>query len=233
MAYNIKELQYFITPERLTKMKQVINERTRYLTMVMENLYDPGNTSAVIRTCDAFGIQDMHIIELDNEFHTCTKVTQGAHKWVSLHKYNSTKKAVTGLKEKGYKIYFADPRPEYPSLDELPLDDKVAIVFGQEKRGITNEMKELADGGFRIPLYGFVESFNVSVSCALTIYELIKRLRKEKKDNFHISLKEKKEIFNHWLIKNTSIGKTLDSTKQFNCFNIDDNFFNSIENLEG
>jgi tRNA (guanosine-2'-O-)-methyltransferase len=199
----------YITPERLKRMRAILEERTRYLTIVMENLYDPRNTSAVIRSAEAYGFQDFHIVELDNPFQVSRRVSQGAHSWVNLYKYKSSKQAIDNLHKNGYKVYFADPRPQYPDLDELPLDQKTALIFGQEKQGITPETRELADGGFRIPLYGFVESFNVSVACAISISHLSYRLRKAPPQSFFLSPGEKEKIFQHWLIKNTLIGNIL------------------------
>ncbi len=206
---NINDYKQFVTAERLARMEDVIGKRTRHLSIVMENLYDPGNTSAVIRSCDAFGIQDMHIIEIDNKFKVNRKITQGAHNWINLYKYSSSKQAIDNLHQNGYKVYFADPKPEYPSIDELPLTEKTAIIFGQEKPGIREETKKLADGGFRIPLYGFVESFNVSVACALSLFGLTSRIRKKPPEEFLLTKDEKEKIFTHWLVKNTAAGNVI------------------------
>ena len=221
---DINKLTQFITPERLNKINIVLHERTRYLTIIMENLYDPHNTSAVIRSCEAYGLQDFHIIELENKFQLSRRVSQGSHNWVNLYKYQSSKTAITHLQKKGYKIYFADPREEYPNLDELDLSSPTALVFGQEKQGITEETKKFADGAFRIPMYGFVESFNVSVTCAIAISHLSYRLRKNPPENFHLSTEEKDLLFHYWLAKNTLIGNVLKRNNVYQDYLIKDEY---------
>lgn len=206
---EIRQLSSYITEGRYEKILSALNCRTRYLTVVMENFYDPRNASAVLRSCDAFGLQDAHVIELDNRHFISRRVCRGSQFWVNRYAYPSSEESVAHLKNQGYRVVFADPRPEYPALEDLPLDQKTAVVFGQEKRGITPEMKELSDGGFRIPNYGFVESFNVSVACALTLSHLITRLRKDPPANFFLSEEEKEKLLDHWLAKNTLIGNVL------------------------
>lgn len=205
--FPFEKLIEYISPERLERMQAVLAERTRHLTVVMENLFDPGNISAAIRSCDAFGLQDMHVIELDNPFYISRRITQGAHKWVNIYKYDSSKAAIDKLHQGGYKVYFADPRPEYPTLEELPLEEKTAIIFGQEKPGITDYTRTHADGGFRIPMYGFVESFNVSVTCALCLHTLSGRLRSDPPPGLYLSDQEQQAQFDHWLVQNTLIGR--------------------------
>jgi len=209
MGYTLEELIEYVSPERYSKISSVLENRTNHISVVMENFYDPHNVSAVIRTCDAFGIQNAHVIELDNKFHVSKRVCRGTENWVNIYKYQSSLEAIQNLKKTGYKVYFADPRQEYPMIEDLPLDDKAAIIFGQEKRGITDETKKYADGGFRIPIYGFVESFNVSVSCALSIYSLTSRLHQSGDRKYFLNETEKEKLLKHWLIKNTSIGNTL------------------------
>jgi len=206
---DIKDFIPYITEERYQKMQEILNQRTRYITMVMENLYDPHNISAVIRTSEAFGLQNLHVIELDHKYHTSRRVCRGSDHWVNLYKYKNQQAAVDNLHKQGYKVYFADPRPDYPALDELPLDHKLALVMGQEKRGISPEMKEIADGGFRLPLYGFVESFNVSVASALTISNLVWRLRKNPPKGFFLSDEEKEKQMVHWIARNTLAANAL------------------------
>lgn len=209
MAYPIENLIQYITPERYAKICGVLENRTYHLTAVMENFYDPHNISAVIRSCDAFGIQNVHVIELDHKYYISRKVSRGTHNWVNIYKYHSSKECIQTLQKQGYKVYFADPRPEYPMIEDLPLDHKAAIIFGQEKDGITEETKQYADGGFRIPIYGFVESYNVSVSCALSLYSLTSRLHSSQKPEFFLSEVEKDQLLKHWLVKNTTVGNVL------------------------
>jgi len=207
MPYPIENLIQYISPQRYEKMCAVLANRTYHLTAVMENFYDPHNISAVIRSCDAFGIQNVHVIELDHKYYISRKVSRGTHNWINIYKYQSSRECIQHLQKQGYKVYFADPRPEYPMIEDLPLDHKAAIIFGQEKNGIRDETKHYADGGFRIPIYGFVESYNVSVSCALSLFSLTSRLHKEPRQDFFLTEPEKDRLLKHWLVKNTSVGK--------------------------
>lgn len=221
---QIEDLLQFITENRLERMQTVLSQRTRYLTVVLENIYNPHNASAVLRSCEAFGVQDVHAIEISNKFEISRRVSQGSHNWLNLYRYNSSKQAVDNLHKKGYKVYFADPRPDYPDLANLPIDNKVALVFGQEKLGITDEMKEIADGGFRIPLYGFVESFNVSVACAISISQVTARIREAKPKSLLLTKEEQDALLNHWVIKNTLAGNVLKKNGRENEFLLKEDF---------
>ncbi len=215
MKKNIiqKQVQY-ITSRRYQKILSVLNQRTRFLTVVMENFYDPRNASAILRSCDAFGIQDAHIIELDNPHYVSKRVCRGSQFWVNRYRYSSVPECISHLKNLGYQVLFADPDPVFPSIEEVSLTTKTAVVFGQEKTGITSETKALAHGGFKIPLYGFVESFNVSVACALTLSHLNTRLRVNPPQNFFLSETEKENLLNHWLVQNTFIGNSLKNSEK-------------------
>lgn len=180
----ITHLQQFITDERLQKINSVLESRTRFLTVVLEDLYQPHNASAVLRSCDCFGIQDVHIIENENEFSPSKGVTIGSDQWLSLKKYNeksgpNTRQCFQSLRQDGYKIIATTPHEQDVSINELPLDEKTAIVFGSELTGLSDEAMAEADGYVKIPMVGFSESFNISVSAALCLYELSTRLRKD------------------------------------------------------
>jgi tRNA (guanosine-2'-O-)-methyltransferase len=191
-----------MTIERFSKMIRNINLRSDYITVIAENFYNPGNVSALIRTIDALGFKDIHVLQYENKFEVNRKIAKGAEKWVVINKHSNLEKCFANLKEKGYKIYYADPSPDNPSIFDLPLDNKTAILFGQEKPGVTEEAKKISDGGFRIPLYGFVESFNVSVSVAITLSTLRKKLEEQKID-FLLSKEEKRKLLDRWIKKHT------------------------------
>lgn len=196
-----------ITEERLNRMKNVLKERTEYCTVMLENLYDPHNISAILRTAEAFGVQNIHIVEKENQYKVSESVSIGADKWLDIHKYTSTKEAVQHLKNKGYKVFYADVDPRCPSLYELPLDQPFCIIMGKEKEGLSKEALEMADSGFTIPLYGFVESFNVSVACAVILSNLIPRLRQKNLSNYFLSSKIQEAILNKWLLANNFSNK--------------------------
>lgn len=178
----IKYLSKHVTEKRFSLFQKVIQNRTRYLTVVLEDIYQSQNASAVLRTCDCFGIQDVHIIENYNKFDVNPQVSLGSSKWLSLKHYNekeqNTLNAINHLKENGYRIVATTPHTNDISLDEFNIEEgKSAIVFGTELKGISELVKENADVFMKIPMYGFTESFNISVSAAITLHHLTLKLR--------------------------------------------------------
>ena len=194
-------LMQFITENKTRKFESIIDQRTRHLTIVLEDIYQPHNASAVLRSCDCFGIQDVHIIEYMNKYEVNPDVALGSAKWLSLIKYNeepdNTSFCLSSLKNKGYKIVAASPHQDDFTPDTLPLDQKVALVFGTELAGLTEKAKKMADAFVRIPMYGYSESLNISVSAALLLFALSERLRKSA-FNWHLSEEERIEVMLQW-----------------------------------
>lgn len=194
-------LKEYMTEERAALFDKVASERTRHVTCVVENIYQPHNASAVLRSCDCFGVQDVHIIENDNDWEVNKGVSLGASKWLTINRYNegasNTKSCLQGLKKKGYKIAATTPHKDDYTISDLPLDEPVALVFGTEVSGITQDVKDEADLFVRIPMYGFTESFNISVAAALSLYELTKRLREENID-WPLSVDAQNELKLSW-----------------------------------
>lgn len=178
----LEHLMSFVTDERKKRFSDIIQYRTRHITVVIEDIYQSHNASAVLRTCDLTGIQDVHIIENKNEYEVNPEVALGSSKWLNLYKYNelenNTALAYQKLRDKGYKIVATTPHKDAKDLDSLPLDNKVALVFGTELTGLSNLAIESADEYLRIPMHGFTESYNISVSAALCLFTLTQRLRK-------------------------------------------------------
>jgi tRNA (guanosine-2'-O-)-methyltransferase len=174
-------LQEFITPNKKEKIDALILHRTRYITIVLEDIYQSHNASAVLRSCDCFGIQDVHIIENRNKYQINPDVALGSSKWLSLLRYrekeNNTEYCLGKLKSEGYRIIATTPHENDFTPDDLPLGHKVALVFGTEMDGLSQAAMRQADGFVRIPMYGFTESFNISVSAALLLYALTERMR--------------------------------------------------------
>jgi tRNA (guanosine-2'-O-)-methyltransferase len=174
----------YLTDERAEKLESVLNNRTEYLSVVLEDIYHSHNASAVIRTCDCFGIQNLHVIEniKKNRVNKC--VTQGAGKWVTIKKYtedcNNTENCLNALKEKGYKIVgTALNSSKLIDIDELPIfDSKLALCFGCEEKGMSDKALDMSDYVVKIPMYGFTQSFNVSVSVAILLQMLTRKLHK-------------------------------------------------------
>ncbi|MFP4023410.1 MAG: TrmH family RNA methyltransferase [Thiohalospira sp.] len=202
----IKYLEQFITQKRLDLFHQVLNERTRYIAVVLEDIYQSQNASAVLRTADCFGIQDVHIIENKNKYQINPDVALGASKWLNLIKYNqqeyNTLEAIGQLKKKGYRIVATTPHTNDISLENFDLTKgKVALFFGTELNGLTVKMIDNADEYLRIPMVGFTESFNISVSAAIILHHLSSLLRKSTID-WQLTDNEKQELLLEWL-KNT------------------------------
>ncbi len=193
--------QEFITPERKSLFEKVLQQRTRHITIVLEDIYQPHNASAVLRTCDLTGIQDVHIIETRNEYNVNPDVAMGSSKWLNLIKYNgkdnNTLEAYSELRKKGYRIVATTPHKHSHTPETIPLEGKIALVFGTELNGLTDEAVENADEHLRIPMYGFTESFNISVSAALLLYVLTNRLRNSE-INWQLSEEEKTDILLEW-----------------------------------
>ena len=179
---NIKKeliayLSEYVTENKKEKIDAIIQDRTRYVTVVLEDLFHPHNASAVSRSADCFGVQDIHIIEKRHTFSPTHGVAKGATKWIDFYKYKDTKSCYEKLKQQGYRIVATTPHKRAYSLSRVPIDQKVALVFGAEALGLTQEAFDLADDYLTIPMYGFTESFNISVSTAVCLYDITQRLR--------------------------------------------------------
>ena len=162
----IELLREQVTPERLDRIEGVINNRNKNLITVMENIYDRGNTSAVMRSAEAFGFHNFHqVVEIDT-FKESKRVTQGADKWLVQKHWETTQDCVTHLKDNGYKVYVTHLEGGKP-IDKVSFAEPVALCFGSEKNGASPLLTELADERVYIPMQGFVQSFNISVAAAL------------------------------------------------------------------
>ena len=201
----IKYLEQFITPKRVDLFHQVLNQRTRYITVVLEDIYQSQNASAVLRTADCLGIQDVHIIENKNNYTINPDVVLGASKWLNLVKYNvqenNTLDTIHKLKNEGYRIVATTPHKNDVNLDDFDLSrGKTALFFGTEMNGLTDLMINHADEYIKIPMVGFTESYNISVSAAIILHYLTLKLRNLKID-WQLSESEKKIILLEWLKK--------------------------------
>lgn len=174
-------LSRFVTPDRIEKFRRAISLRTRYITIALEDIYQSHNASAVLRTCDCFGIQDVHIIENRNKYQVNPDVALGSSKWLDIHKYNSrednTVHCIERMKGEGYRIVATTPHDGAYTPETLPLGQKAALLFGTELEGLTPGALRLADDHIRIPMAGLTESLNISVSAAIFLHTLTVRLR--------------------------------------------------------
>ena len=160
---------------------RIAADRTRHLVVVMENIRKDHNASAVMRTCDCFGIQDLHTIEKNVEYVVQREISKGASTWIDLHSHSTGEnpglECINSLKKQGYQIICTSPHTEQ-TLDDISLEQPTALVFGTEIHGISDDIFEVADQTVRLPMYGFTESFNVSVTAALSLNTLRSRLEK-------------------------------------------------------
>ena len=175
----LNELYEIITPNKVEMFEELSALRTRHVTVVLENIFQEHNASAVMRSCESFGIQDLHVIEKDNKYKVQRDIARGAGRWVDMTNYSSenpTLDCIKQLKAKGYKIVATTPHKDDFTIDTLPIDEPIALVFGTEDSGISDEVREHADAFVKIPMYGFTESFNISVSAAISMHVLRSRL---------------------------------------------------------
>lgn len=174
----IDYLKEFVTEERFRKIQEVAKDRTHHLCVAVEDLYQAHNTNAVIRSAECFGVQNIHVIQNQFEFQVNREISMGASKWLDIHPHNTTKECIQDLKQKGYRVVATMPAEKDTMLDEIDLSTPVAFLFGTEKFGLTAEAIDMADEFVKIPMYGFTESYNVSVSSALVMMSAMSRLRK-------------------------------------------------------
>ncbi len=193
-----------ITAERQKRIEQVLVNRTRQVTVVLENVYQPHNASAVIRSCDCFGIQELHIIEKEYHYRVNKDVAVGASKWIDIFRYNgmyldNSQYCIEHLKKEGYRIIATVPDSNH-LLEDLAVDKKLALIFGTEEAGLSDLALKLADERVRIPMYGFTKSFNVSVSAALCLSQIVAKLHKSDVD-WRLSEEEQRNLRLEWIKK--------------------------------
>lgn len=193
----------FITENKRQKIEEVVQQRTRYVTVVLEDIYQPQNASAVVRTCDCFGVQDIYAIENRNVFELKAGVTLGASKWVDIHRYNrrdrdNTAACLHDLKARGYRLVATTPHRHDCLLQDLSLQGKMALLFGTEELGLSETALSMADEFVRIPMYGFTESFNISVSVAICLYHIIHALRRSELP-WRLTAEEQLQVKLNWV----------------------------------
>lgn len=209
----IQKLGELVTEERLALFYDVLDKRTRYITVALEDIYQPHNASAVLRTSDCFGIQDVHIIENQNEYNVNPDVALGANKWLTMVKHNqkeqNTVEAIKHLKSEGYRIVATTPHTNDVNLEDFDLTKgKAAFFFGTEMQGLSQTMLNNADEYLKIPMHGFTESFNISVSASIILHHLSNKLRSSD-INWELSQSEKQITLFKWLMSSIKRSKTV------------------------
>jgi tRNA (guanosine-2'-O-)-methyltransferase len=171
----------FLSDNKRELFERLAPLRTRHITCVLDDIYQAHNASAVVRTCDLLGIQDLHIIENRNKYTVNPDVTLGSSKWVDMHRWrgepDNTMRCIAHLKERGYTIVTTSPHAKDTTPHTIPLGKPLAFCFGTELTGASEGLMQHADIGLRIPMYGFTESYNISVSAAITLFTVMERLR--------------------------------------------------------
>lgn len=201
-TWLLEKFYEHISDNKKEKFDAIVQDRTRHITVVLENIFQPHNAAAVLRSCDCFGIQDVHVIENTNEYTPNKDIDMGSSKWLNLKRYNQTEDNTAAclnlLKSKGYKIVATTPHTNDCLIDDLPLDQPVALLFGTEATGLTQTALNCADAYVKLPMYGFTESYNISVSVALALFNVTGRMRKLPNIPWQLSEKEQIEIKLAW-----------------------------------
>ena len=200
----LEHLSRHVTPRRLHRMRTVLAERTRWITVVLEEVYQPHNASAVLRSCECFGVQEVHVVEERNEFRPSRDVALGAAQWLDVVHWKAGEGAAIGrccdeLAARGYRLVAATPAADAVSVDDFdPGAGPAAVLFGTELEGLTEEALGRCGERIHIPMAGFTESLNISVSAALVLRELTRRLRIGAAD-WRLGEAEREELLLRWL----------------------------------
>lgn len=193
----------YISDHRRHFMERVLSQRTRHITVVLEDIYQSQNASAVIRTCECMGVQDIHIIENEAKYSVNKHVVKGSVKWVDITKYQKEKGAelcFQQLRQSGYKVLVTDPSPDGVSIHEVDINEKIALVMGNELNGTSERALSYADLKVKIPMYGFTESMNISVSAAICLNTLVPKLH-QSNVSWQLTATEMADIRLRWLRK--------------------------------
>lgn len=181
--------------------------RTRHISVVLEDIYQSHNASAVLRSCDCFGVQDVHVVEARNPFNPAGDVAVGSSKWVDYYRYNSIQDVYRNLHAKGYRIVATLPHENDTMIGDLDISQPTALVFGTELTGLTQEAIDGADAYVKIPMYGFTESFNISVCAALSLFSLTERMRRDTTLQWQLSDDDLLDLKLHWAMQAVKDGE--------------------------
>ena len=181
--------------------------RTRHISVVLEDIYQSHNASAVLRSCDCFGVQDVHVVEARNPFNPAGDVAVGSSKWVDYYRYNSIQDVYRNLHAKGYRIVATLPHENDTMIGDLDISQPTALVFGTELTGLTQEAIDGADAYVKIPMYGFTESFNISVCAALSLFSLTERMRRDTSLQWRLSDDDLLDLKLHWAMQAVKDGE--------------------------
>lgn len=194
-------LAEFYSENKRQLFDRLVQHRTRHIAVVLEDIYQSHNASAVLRSCDCFGVQDVHVVEQRNSFNPAGDVAVGSSKWVDYYKHSDIQLAYAHLRSKGYRIVATLPHEDDTFISDLDLSRPVALVFGTELTGLTSEAIAGADAYVKIPMYGFTESFNISVCAALSLFSTTERMRRDPALQWQMSTDEQLSLKIQWSLQ--------------------------------
>lgn len=205
-----------LTDKRREKMDFVASHRTKQVRLILQDIHDPHNLSACLRSAEAFGVLDIDIVNLYQKFAKPSTVSRGSYNWLKMHRYTDLNENIADLRANGYKIAAGYPSPDNLKLDEIPVDQPVAVVFGNEHRGVAPEWDEHVDYKFTIPMVGMVESLNISVSAALTMYQLTQHSQKHLgAEKYYLNEEERNSLLSDWVCQHSrDFQKELDRLRE-------------------
>lgn len=202
-------LGQMVLPRRMERILRVLDSRFSRVRAVGENLHHTHNMSALLRSCEALGVQHVHAVEKYEAFSLSRKVTMGCHKWLTLHRHRDFASCAEELRAKGFSIYAAMLSDRAMEVGQIPIDRPVTLVFGNELMGVSEEARAFCDGEFVIPMSGFVQSFNVSVAAAVSLYDVTSRMRAAHPESCFLTPEEKAELLAEWLPKSAPFAKRI------------------------
>ena len=192
-------LEPLVSTQRIARIDSVLANRVVSITAVFEDIYDPHNVGACMRTCDAYGLQDIHVITAQHGYRPPSSITMSAHQWLTLHKHETTQLCLDHLRQQGFSLWVSDLQADR-TLAELPVEDhKVAIVIGNEAEGVSERMAAAADHRFVLPMHGMVQSFNLSVALAICLDELVPQRRSQLGGLGDMPAQRQRQLRRDWL----------------------------------
>jgi len=191
-------LESFLLDSRISRLRDIADQKTRSLTVVLDGLHDPHNISAVLRSSEGLGLLDVHVIESRASFALRPQVTRGAEKWLDLHRYDDPAACVKELQKLDFQLWAAEPPPGGVPLSQIPWEKPIALVFGNEHLGLSAAMKQAATGFFSLTMYGFCQSFNVSVSAGIALALAVREREARLGHHGDLSAEEKAALLCDW-----------------------------------
>ncbi|MDQ7030582.1 MAG: RNA methyltransferase [Ardenticatenia bacterium] len=188
-----------LTPRRGRRMVEVLRQRTRHIALILEAVDDGHNQAAVLRSADAFGVQYVGVVRGRAPFRPNPEVTQGADKWLSVSHFESVGQAIRAMQARGYRVWASQLDETALPLPEVDLSVPAVFLFGNEHDGLSEEALRMADGRFIVPMCGFVQSLNVSVAAAITLFHATRRARREVGKAYFLTPAEQRQVLRHWL----------------------------------